>query len=76
MEKIYLRKISEGEYNPCTNDTWKLEDVPTIWRRKVEVALEEMLKEDTPIEEEHTNIEVPEEDVPTQEEEEEEVEEE
>jgi hypothetical protein len=41
MEKLYFRKIREGEMNPATGDHWKIEDVPLLWRHKVILLLQE-----------------------------------
>jgi hypothetical protein len=39
MAKIYLKKIKNGNTNPLTGETWKLEDVPMLWRAEVEGLL-------------------------------------
>jgi|GEM_PF-975078 hypothetical protein len=40
MAKIYLKKIKNGNTNPLTGETWKLEDVPELWRDEVQQLLE------------------------------------
>ena len=35
MAELYARKIKNGEMNPATGETWKLEDVPLLWRGEV-----------------------------------------
>ena len=39
MAKLYLLKINNKEINPQTGETWKLEDVPMLWRAEVEGLL-------------------------------------
>ena len=39
MSELYARKIRNGEANPQTNEVWKLEDVPMLWRDEVEALL-------------------------------------
>ena len=39
MVKFYLIKIKKNEINPNTGDIWKLKDVPKLWRKKVEIEL-------------------------------------
>jgi hypothetical protein len=41
MAKLYYEKIKNKETNPETEMTWKLEDVPTLWREEVSAMLEE-----------------------------------
>lgn len=40
MVKLYLSKIVDGEINIDTNEPWKVEDVPVLWRARVQEALE------------------------------------
>lgn len=40
MVKFYTEKIKNGVINPSTGEAWKIEDVPSLWRNKVEKALE------------------------------------
>jgi hypothetical protein len=40
MAKLYAQKITNGEVNSFTNEVWKLEDVPMLWRSEVEALLE------------------------------------
>lgn len=39
MVKYYVSKIQNGEINPKTDAAWKIEDVPKLWRKKVEAEL-------------------------------------
>ena len=39
MVKYYVSKIQSGEINPKTDAAWQLEDVPKLWRKKVEAEL-------------------------------------
>ena len=39
MVKKYVKVLEAGAYNPATDDTWKLPDVPELWRDKVESAV-------------------------------------
>lgn len=39
MVKFYLTKIQNETINPNTGEAWKLEDVPKLWRAKVETEL-------------------------------------
>lgn len=39
MVKKYVKVLETGAYNPSTDDTWKLPDVPELWRNKVEAAV-------------------------------------
>lgn len=41
MVNFYVNKIKSGTINPVTGEPWKLEDVPKLWRTKVEKALSE-----------------------------------
>ena len=41
MAKLFLNKIKSGEINPLTNEAWKLEDVPMLWRAEVQALLDE-----------------------------------
>ena len=42
MAKLYAQKITNGEVNPFTNEVWKLEDVPMLWRDEVVELLNEV----------------------------------
>ncbi len=33
MGRFYGTKILNGDINPATDEAWKLEDVPKLWRR-------------------------------------------
>lgn len=39
MVKFYVDKIKNETINPATGKAWKVEDVPKLWRGKVEEAL-------------------------------------
>ncbi len=39
MAKLYLQKIKNKEMNIATEEAWKLEDVPVLWRVEVEELL-------------------------------------
>lgn len=39
MGAFYGNKIRRGENNPETNEPWKLEDVPSLWKKKTEEYL-------------------------------------
>lgn len=39
MVKYYVSKIQNGEINPKTGEVWRLENVPKLWRKKVETEL-------------------------------------
>lgn len=41
MVKLYVAKINNAELNPLTGNIWTIEDVPTLWRQKVQEALDE-----------------------------------
>jgi hypothetical protein len=41
MGAFYGRKILSGEFNPKTGENWKLEDVPSFWRKKTESWLDQ-----------------------------------
>ena len=41
MAKLYLQKINNQEINALTGEVWRLEDVPMLWRDKVQALLEE-----------------------------------
>lgn len=43
MAKLYYNKITNSVMNPATQDAWKIEDVPMLWR----VEVEEMLSENS-----------------------------
>ena len=47
MAKLYLQKIINKEINTETNEAWKLEDVPMLWRVEVEEILLEANNEIT-----------------------------
>ncbi len=36
MGAFYGKKIRNGETNPKTKETWKLADVPPLWKAKTE----------------------------------------
>lgn len=40
MGEFYGRKIRNGEINKKTGEAWKLEDVSTYWKPRVEKWLE------------------------------------
>ena len=39
MAKLYAQKITNNEINALTGEAWKLEDVPMLWRDKVEAIV-------------------------------------
>lgn len=39
MIKFYVNKIQNQEINHKTGSIWKLEDVPNLWKSKVEKEL-------------------------------------
>lgn len=39
MVAYYVAKITNEEINSKTGEPWKVEDVPKLWRKKVEAAL-------------------------------------
>lgn len=41
MVAFYVEKIKNKTMNPSTDQAWKIEDVPNLWRAKVEKALQE-----------------------------------
>ncbi len=41
MGAFYGSKILDGEINPKTGEAWKLEDVPSFWRKKTESWLDQ-----------------------------------
>lgn len=41
MVTFYVDKIKNQITNPNTDAVWKIEDVPKLWRSKVEKALQE-----------------------------------
>lgn len=41
MVKFYVDKIKSGAINTNTGETWRVEDVPKLWRVKVSKELEE-----------------------------------
>lgn len=41
MVLFYIKKIQNKEMNYQTEDVWKVENVPTLWRAKVELELSE-----------------------------------
>lgn len=41
MVNFYVNKIKNEVKNPATGEVWKVEDVPKLWRGKVEAALQE-----------------------------------
>lgn len=40
MVKFYLNKIKNQEINPNTQEIWKIEDVPSLWRERVRKELD------------------------------------
>lgn len=44
MGAFYGRKIINGEMNPKTGETWKMEDVREFWKKDVSKYLEEHTK--------------------------------
>lgn len=40
MVLFYVTKIKNEEINAQTGDKWKIEDVPKLWRTKVQAELE------------------------------------
>lgn len=43
MAKLYAQKITNKEMNQQTNEAWKLEDVPMLWRAEVEEMLDQIV---------------------------------
>ena len=41
MAKLYAQKVTNKEINQQTNEAWKLEDVPMLWRAEVKAMLEQ-----------------------------------
>lgn len=41
MVAYYVAKIQDKEINPKTGEVWTVNDVPKLWRKKVEAALSE-----------------------------------
>ena len=41
MARLYFVKIKNKEENFMTGELWKIEDVPTLWRRQVQDMLDE-----------------------------------
>ena len=41
MVAFYVERIKNKTMNPNTDQEWKLEDVPKLWKSKVEKALKE-----------------------------------
>jgi len=41
MAKLYYNKIKNQETNFMTGEIWKIEDVPNLWRVKVQEMLDE-----------------------------------
>lgn len=39
MVLFYVTKIENEEINPSTGNAWSVEDVPKLWRSKVEAEL-------------------------------------
>ena len=39
MAKLYAQKITNNEMNSLTGEAWKIEDVPMLWRDKVEAIM-------------------------------------
>lgn len=40
MVNKYARKLESREINPETESVWSINDVPNIWRKKVETKVE------------------------------------
>lgn len=40
MIQFYVEKIQTKTMNPNTGEAWTIEDVPRLWRSKVQKALE------------------------------------
>ena len=40
MVQKYARVLEGREVNPSTGEAWKITDVPTIWRTKVQEKIE------------------------------------
>lgn len=40
MVKKYVSALENREYNTRTEDTWKIDDVPSIWKNKVIAQIE------------------------------------
>ena len=45
MAKLFINKIKSGEINLATGESWKLEDVPMLWRDEVGRVLDEKATE-------------------------------
>lgn len=39
MVAYYVAKIEDEEINPKTGEAWKVEDVPKLWKSKVEAEI-------------------------------------
>lgn len=46
MGVFYADKIVRQVVNSKTGEPWKFEDVPSLWRKKTEIALKEFATED------------------------------
>lgn len=42
MVKFYLNKIKNKEINSITGEVWKIEDVPTLWKKRVKKEMNVM----------------------------------
>lgn len=40
MVTFYITKIRNKDINPSTEEAWKVEDVPNLWKKKVEAELQ------------------------------------
>lgn len=40
MVTFYVAKIKNKDTNPNTEEAWKLEDAPNLWKKKVEAELQ------------------------------------
>lgn len=40
MVTFYVTKIRNKDINPGTAEAWKVEDVPNLWKKKVEAELQ------------------------------------
>lgn len=42
MVKFYINKIRNKEINSNTGQAWKIEDVPTLWKKRVKKEMNAM----------------------------------
>ena len=40
MVNFYVSKMLNGDINTATDEAWKIEDVPSLWQKKVKEQLE------------------------------------